>query len=222
MGIGVGASWSHGACARYKEDKEDQKWLPLEEELEVQIGRLLGYGLKPYRVLNVMDRDEKSMVPGDIRASGEEPTVRRVTLRDIENVRKKLAMATQLDENDALAVDKIVEHMRGLEGCETDDYILYYDRSPKEFQLAISSPFQRLMMQTFGRKLMFMDAVWGTNRPGYAMLTLLVQDDFGNGVPVAFCISDTEDSARWHRFIVATLTAAGIDPAGLTFMIDKM
>ena len=183
--------------------------------------QLLGYGLKPYRVLIIMDREEKSMVPRDMRASGEEPAVRRVTLRDIENVRKKLAMATQLDENDALAVDKLVEHMRGLEDCETDDYILYYDRSPKEFQLAISSPFQRLMMQTFGRKLMFMDAVWGTNRPGYAMLTLLVQDDFGNGVPVAFCISDAEDSARWHRFIAATLTAAGIDPAELTFMIDK-
>lgn len=46
-----------------------------------------------------------------------------------------------------------------------------------------------------------MDAVFGMNQYGYALLTLLVRDDFGNGVPVAFCISDAEDKERWLEFV---------------------
>ena len=54
------------------------------------------------------------------------------------------------------------------------------------------------MLRAFGTKLAFIDAVFGMNSYGYPQLTVLVQDEFGNGVPVAFLVADTEDAATWQ------------------------
>lgn len=163
--------------------------------------QLLLYGLTPMRILMIMDKEANEGLDEAGIAAALKDGRRPCTLRDIENLRKQVNATTNLDTNDVLAVDLLVQQLRGIAG--RDDYVLYYDRSEQGIQLAISTPFQRQMLEAFGQKLVFMDAVFGLTIYGYPMLTLLVQDDFGNGVPVAFCISDKENSAAWARFIDA-------------------
>lgn len=121
-----------------------------------------------------------------------------VTLRDIENIRRKYLAAHRMDSNDAVSVEKLVEQLKD------EDYILDYDGNEEDFFLAISTPFQRSMLKTFGRELVFMDAVHNLNKYGYAMMTLVVRDEFGNGVSVAFGISAVENGARWSQFLTKT------------------
>jgi len=123
---------------------------------------------------------------------------RMVTLRDIENLRKKHCAQVRLDSNDALAVDKLIETLR------SDDCILDYSSDGDDYFIGISTPFQRRMLKTFGSELVFMDAVHGLSIYGHVVLTLVVRDEFGNGVPVAFGITPSENGEMWKRFLSKT------------------
>jgi hypothetical protein len=66
-----------------------------------------------------------------------------------------------------------------------------------------------------------MDAVFGTTKYGYPVLTLVVRDEFGHANPVAMCITSQENSNVWAEFLNEALHTAGLDPCSCTFMIDK-
>jgi hypothetical protein len=88
------------------------------------------------------------------------------------------------------------------------------------FQLAVCSDFQAAMLRNFG-DMVFMDAVHGTTKYGYFQLTLLVMDEYGNGCPVAFCMSPVENCEVWVKFIKEAFFKAGRDINQTTFMMDK-
>lgn len=70
------------------------------------------------------------------------------------------------------------------------------------FHIAICSDAQSLMLKKFG-DLVFLDTVHGTTKYSYFNLTILVLDEFGQGFPVAFMLSQTETSNDWKFFIGA-------------------
>lgn len=160
--------------------------------------KLLDKGLKPYKIQGIMDRQacaglDEEGITAALRGR------RLVTIRDVENVRKQWAAETRLDTNDVKAVEKLVaQHDEGPESA-----VLYHESDGDNFELALATPFQRRMLNAFGKELVFMDAVHGTNQYGYVTMALVVRDDYGNGVPVAFCVTTGEDSNRWARFLKA-------------------
>ena len=62
-----------------------------------------------------------------------------------------------------------------------------------DFALGIQTKFQRDMMIEFGNSIICCDSTHGTNHYAFPLTTVLVIDDFGEGVPVAWLISNHED-----------------------------
>ena len=72
----------------------------------------------------------------------------------------------------------------------------------EHFCLGICPPFGMRMLQAFPQ-MPHLDATGGLNILGFPQLTMLVQDEFGNGVPVAFCIAGSECAA--HHLVPCTV-----------------
>ena len=49
-------------------------------------------------------------------------------------------------------------------------------------------------------KFVAVDATHSTTKYGFKLITLMVKDESGRGVPVAHCISDKEDTNALHVF----------------------
>jgi hypothetical protein len=127
----------------------------------------------------------------------------QVTPQQITAVIKKWRREQKLDVDDAGAVDTLVGQYTD-QGC-----VLHYQpyrpstaTTPGQpFVIILSTPFQQRMLDQFGRRLVFMDATGGTNKYGYPFFTLLVQDDAGRGVPVAFMVSSSEAMEEVQLFL---------------------
>jgi hypothetical protein len=57
------------------------------------------------------------------------------------------------------------------------------------------------LLHKLGGDLAFLDAVHGLTSHGYPMYTLLVRDEFGNGVPVGFLVTDDESADPIVEFL---------------------
>jgi hypothetical protein len=161
-------------------------------------------GLKPQVILLIVEKEALGMCGGDGMGLD-----RRFLphLQDVQNVVKRMRQGSQLHSRDVISVDQLVATLRS-EGTDT---IMYHHRQVvdgsgtimQHFRLGICSPFGRAMLKAFPR-LVFMDAVYGMTRYGYPLLNLVVRDEYGNGVPLAFCIASTEDAAVIKEFISET------------------
>ena len=63
-----------------------------------------------------------------------------------------------------------------------------------DFILAIQTKFQCEAMKKFAQTLICLDATHGTNHYDFKLVTILVLDDHGEGIPVGWMISNREDS----------------------------
>ena len=77
-----------------------------------------------------------------------------------------------------------------LQGEEAEDG---YDLAKDDFFLVIQTPFQREMLLKFAQKGICCDSTHGTNGYDFLLTTIHVIDEFGEGVPAAWCISSHED-----------------------------
>lgn len=66
--------------------------------------------------------------------------------------------------------------------------------------LIISNAFQRKMFATFGNNIICIDSTHGTNEYDFHLTSLVVVDEYGAGIPVAFCISNCKDTKTWTIF----------------------
>ena len=83
-----------------------------------------------------------------------------------------------------------------------DEMVEGYDLSKEDFVLIIQSPFQRHMLQKFGTKgicCVFV-CTHGTNAYDFLLTTCLVVDEYGEGFPAAWCLSDHEDFTTMCTF----------------------
>uniref|UniRef100_A0A1X7TXT6 ZSWIM1/3 RNaseH-like domain-containing protein n=1 Tax=Amphimedon queenslandica TaxID=400682 RepID=A0A1X7TXT6_AMPQE len=81
----------------------------------------------------------------------------------------------------------------------------------ESFLLAVQTEFQRDAMKKFGNgKAVGMDATHGTNVYDFLLTTLMVIDNYGEGIPVGWAFTDKKDTC--------TLRVGAISP--LVFMSD--
>ena len=62
-----------------------------------------------------------------------------------------------------------------------------------DFIVILQSPFQKTLAKKFAHKGVCCDATHGTTAYDFKLTTLLVMDEFGEGVPIAWCLSNHED-----------------------------
>ena len=100
--------------------------------------------------------------------------------------------------------------------------VLFYDPQQldadgnvvQHFCLGICPPFGVRMLQAFP-DMPHLDATGGLNILGFSQLTMLVQDEFGNGVPVAFCIAGSETADVIKKFVSAVTKVSRVLPTTL-------
>ena len=131
-----------------------------------------------------------------------------LTPEAVENVRKRFYSRERIDSNDKMAVKKLVDAL----GDDVQSYVeqkVEDGEITQHLQIIICTAVQRAMLREFGKKLIFMDAVFGLNRYGFPMLTLVVRDEYGNGFPAAYCISSTEDGDVWQNYLTTAISNLG-------------
>ena len=83
------------------------------------------------------------------------------------------------------------------------------DFAKDDFILALQTEFQRNAMMQYGSKVILMDATYGTNQYDFQLISILVIDDFREGLPVAWAISNWEDVTLLVQFFKAVHTHVG-------------
>ena len=69
-----------------------------------------------------------------------------------------------------------------------------------DFVLIIKTPFQRDMMRKFGNCAICIDSTHGTNQYSFPLTTIIVIDEYGKGVPIAWMVSNHEDTNVLTKF----------------------
>ena len=67
------------------------------------------------------------------------------------------------------------------------------DNLADDFLLCIQTEFQRGMLKAFGHDTVCIDTTHGTNMYHFNLITLVVIDEYGEGIPVAWMLSNRED-----------------------------
>lgn len=96
--------------------------------------------------------------------------------------------------------------------------LMYYDINSSKFELSFAPHFGR---ETVKRcfQLVCLNSTHNTVRQKYNLFTLLVQNKYGHGVPVAYLISSDATSPTIQKFLSSFKQFC---PLVLAFMTDEM
>lgn len=75
--------------------------------------------------------------------------------------------------------------------------------SDNDFLLIIATEFQLEMLHIFGRKKVCIDCTHGLNSYRYQLFTIMIVDEYGNGIPVSYCFSNRCDTYMMEIFLKA-------------------
>ena len=149
-----------------------------------------------------------------------------LTRKDITNI--KMAFCVQGNKrhhDDATSVHLWVEEMK----AQQNNPVLFYkpqgqelsesieQLSKNDFVLAIQTSLQADVLKRFSSdKVVCVDSTHGTNGYDFTLITLMIIDEYGEGFPVAWCISNGEDQPLLLQFYGAIKNRVGpLSPSGL-------
>jgi len=147
--------------------------------------------------------------------------------QDLRNISKEfnVTAAVTKHQNDLFSVKIWVEEMRAL---GNDNPVLYvkfqHEEDPvfkkDDFVLVLMTQFQREMYLQFGNDIVCIDGTHGLNAYDFHLYSLVIIDEFGNGVPVAFCFSNLKSTLVYRKFFESIkMQVGGVTPR--VFMSDS-
>ena len=152
-----------------------------------------------------------------------------LTRKDITNIERTYGLqGAQRHKDDATSVCLWVEEMKK----SKDNPVIIYkpqgmkqpencdNLSEKDFVIGIQTPLQESIMKSLTNdRVVCVDGTHGTNGYDFTLITVIVIDEYGEGFPVAWCISNREDQLLLMNFFKALKTRVGnLSPAW--FMSD--
>ena len=162
-----------------------------------------------------------SRIIEDVRGSGIVEGIFRehlISEKDVNNIRKQFNVGDiKKHSNDFVSVATVVEEM------ETLDYnaiLLFKQQGEKpndkcalldihDFLLVFQTEFQNDMFVNHGHKGVCIDATYNINEYDFLLITLLVLDDYQEGIPIAWGISNREDKLILKYFFQALKAKCG-------------
>ncbi|XP_049806681.1 uncharacterized protein LOC126249072 [Schistocerca nitens] len=159
----------------------------------------------------------------DVRDSVHSSGVERLhllTRHDLHNIKRDFAIGDDQQHNiDEVSVGMWLEKMK--------DCVLLYKKegeAREDFDgtdsvIVLMTDYQKQLLQRFGQNIVCVDSTHCTNVYKLLVTTLLVVDDFGSGMPVAFCVSNRETTSIMTHFFSAVKERAGIIKTSV-FMSD--
>ena len=147
-----------------------------------------------------------------------------ITKKDIHNVKLQYNIeGVTRHKNDLLSVLSWVQEM----ATSHENPIIFFKQQGEmtkanienDFLLCIQTSFQRDMLKKFGTSVICMDSTHGTNSYDFNLTSVVVIDDFGEGIPTAWLISNKEDTSTLTQFLQAVKERTG-EVAPQWFMSD--
>ncbi|XP_077864593.1 uncharacterized protein LOC102808709 [Saccoglossus kowalevskii] len=119
------------------------------------------------------------------------------TPADINYLRSKVLNELRFNKNDALSVDKLIK-------SDLKENIVHYQplsrQTDQPLEIVYMSAFQKEQYQLFGNTMVFIDATYrGVTAYGYAFYCVMVHNNAGHGVPVAYVIISKETKEVLER-----------------------
>ena len=143
-----------------------------------------------------------------------------VTRQDVHNIRHQYNVeGIQFHQNDHCSVQLWVESMNN--NADIESPVLLFKQQGVEqpedlndfgvgdFAIGLQTVFQRDMLLKFGSEVVCMDSTHGTNVYDFYLVTILVLDDYGEGVPVAWLITNREDASAVRQFLLKVREKCG-------------
>ncbi|XP_030017106.1 uncharacterized protein LOC115437873 isoform X2 [Sphaeramia orbicularis] len=135
------------------------------------------------------------------------------TKRDILNIKHQYYVdGVEQHSNDRTSVGVLVEEF----SKEAYNPIIYFKQgvknnrhSEQDVLIGIQTEFQRDLMRRYGTHAITMDSTSKTNQSDFYLTTLLVLDEYGEGQPVGFLISNKEDAESLVPFLEAVRENVG-------------
>ena len=79
-----------------------------------------------------------------------------------------------------------------------------------DFVLVLQTPYQTVMLKEFGNNVICIDSRFKTIGYDFTLITILVIDEFGEGYPVAWCLTSREDQELISLFFETIKNKSGM------------
>ncbi|GBN34017.1 hypothetical protein AVEN_26662-1 [Araneus ventricosus] len=141
----------------------------------------------------------------------ESPNLARIhltTRQDIKNIQRNFGLSVERHRDDATSVRLMIEEMATLDGDNPVLGFKFQGSVPPEYEnflendfiIVLQNPLQKEMLKKFGNNVVCLDSTHGTNAYNFKLITILIIDEFGEGFPAAWCISNREDYTALKKF----------------------
>ena len=195
-------------CSTHHNHEVNVGHVRLQHDTRMKIAAQLQQGVA---ITRIVDKIRENTVHGITREH-------LVTKQDIHNIKNHYNIEGVIRHaNDLTSVCSWVEELMSL----PYDPILLFKPQGKpqpdgmdniandDFILAIQTEFHRDMLVKYGGTCVCIDSTHGTNMYDFHLITLLVIDAFGKGLPVAWCVSNREDTTMLVEFLKALRERTG-------------
>lgn len=195
-------------CSSHCNHEQEIAHLAIPDDVRMMISSKLSLGVKEEQIIDYIRS-------GCIQESDEIISREHlITKQDILNIKKKLNLGSvQKHANDHTSVCAWVRSMKynpvpyfKPQGSMNDGE---NDLTESDFLLVIQTEFQRDLLLEHGNSVVCMDATHGTNCHDFQLITLLIIDSLGEGVPVAWAIANHEDTKIITKFLSAIKSKIG-------------
>ena len=142
-----------------------------------------------------------------------------LTRKDILNIERAfLLRSTEKHTDDATSVAILIKE---LNEADKESPVLFYKQQGKclndhqfldkhDFVLVLQTPYQSVMMKEFGHNVICIDSTFKTTGYDFTLITVLIIDEFGEGYPVAWCLTSREDQKVISLFLKTIKDRTGI------------
>ena len=134
-----------------------------------------------------------------------------ISKKDLVNIEKSFGLKMERHSNDSVSVKLFLQELN-----ETVLFTKFQNESSQEglgfddIMIVIQTPLQKEMMMIFSnQRVVCMDATHGTNTYDFYLITILVIDEFGEGFPTAWCITNKEDETSITVFLAKVKSNIG-------------
>eukprot|EP00794_Sanderia_malayensis_P006481 gene6481-7221_t len=178
--------------------------LRIPNDIRTKIAGKLASGMKLEKILDEIREDtEHGITRGHL-----------IERQDLMNIKHQYNIELmEKHKQDTVSVECWVEELKK---CEFNPVLVYkpqgktdFGLPANDFLLGIQTQYQLDRLKAHGSNIICMDATHSTNQYEFMLTTLLVVDEYGEGLPVAWLISNREDQLVLNPFIAAIKERTG-------------
>ena len=159
-------------------------------------------GVSKQRILNDIREEATNQCSQDFKRH------HLATKKDLNNIEKSFGLDTiSRHGDDQMSCQAMIEELKNSE----NDPVLFskfqgqdlegeFNLAKEDFAIVIQSPFQKMMAQKFAHKGICVDSTHGTTAYDFLLTSVVVVDEFGEGVPIAWLLSNHEDFTHMCLF----------------------